>query len=230
MSSLGIRASSYTVTSTPPTIVGSSTNQTSGTGNRTITPHASTATGDLLIVTANVSNLSVGLTAPAGWTAVFSPTTTGTMTTGCWIWKRAGGETTYTFTTGGSNVNSTHTCITVTGWSGTTANVVLGVPQNRATSGGTTTTTAPAITLAVGNNLVLCIGTERTTTTEVGISSIGNSFTEYLWVGHGAGGIETQEIAQRTFSGTGSTGTTSIVYPNSQANNALAWHLGIPPL
>jgi hypothetical protein len=224
---------SITATGTPispPTLVGTSTLQTSGSGSRTVTPHASTATGDLLLVigVAGVSTANTILPPVSGWTTLLAATTTGTMNTGVYAHIRAGGETTYTFPIGITS-NSTHVCVTVSNWVDSIGSLVTGTAGTRAGSGGTFTTTAPTISTATSANLVLCLAGERTTATETGISSVGNGFTEQLWVGHGAGGIESVWVGWKKPGAAGAVGAVSVVYPNTQASNGIALLIAVPP-
>lgn len=210
----------------PPTIVGTTVNATSGTAARVVTPHASTAVGDIMIVS-GISLSGSTLTAPADWTVLKAHTAAGTMGMGVWAHVRAAGETTYSFPIGATG-NSTHVCTTIHG--GNAAGLVNGAFGTRAASGGAFTTTAPSITTVAANTLALLLAGERTTATETGITSVDNGFAQVLFSPHSAGGVETMLVASKVAASAGAVGATSVVYPNTQASNGLAMLLGIPPV
>lgn len=210
------------------TFINSTINSTSGPASRVVTPHASTLEGDLLIVVAEAASGTATLTAPGDWTTIKAFFATGTLGQAVFAKRRAAGDTTYTFPIAVSAF-SQHLCMTIRGWEGNPANLIIGTTGTRAGSGGGALTIAPSITTVGTDNLVLCIGTDRTTATETGITSVDNGFTQLLWQGHAAGGSETIWVGTKVLAAAGAVGATTITYPNAQASNSMAFLLGIRP-
>jgi hypothetical protein len=204
--------------------VGSSVVYASNSAARVVTPHASTAVGDVLVVLAADVGATGTLTAPAGWSQIKAHTNAGTLGMGCWLRVRAGGDTTYAFPISAAT-NSMHTCISLRGV--TSTGMMVGSNGTRLGSGGTFTTTAPTITTSI-KSLILCLSAERTTATETGISSVNNGFVQDVWYGHGGGGIESTWIGSKIQGAAGAVGATSVVYPNTQNSNGLAFHIALP--
>lgn len=209
-----------------PAIVGYVASSQAGSGARVLTPHGSTLPDDLMIVVFSTNDIDV--TQPGGWTAMNTPNVdTGTLRTAAWYKVRIAGETTYSFTVSGS-AGSGFAIISVRGL--TVANLVIGAGQTRAASGGAFVTTAPSLNVVSDDNLVLCIATERTSSTEAGIGSVNNGFTQLFWKGHDTpiSVIETIWVGTKEVD-IGAVGATSVTYTNTQALNGFAWQVAIPP-
>jgi Glycerophosphoryl diester phosphodiesterase family len=206
-----------------PTRVGTDSGANSGgTTSCVVTVNASTAIGDLVLVV--TSSNDIDFTAPAGWTQLVANVDTGTLRTGVWWRVRQSGDTSYTFTNGGSGFAR---WASFTLRNANSALIVTGAGQDRATSGGTFSNIAPALTTVSADNTVLTISTERTSAAEAGVSSV-SSGTQWLWAGH-SGGIETIFVAYTEQSTAGSAPAVTVTYPNTQAANGYALQIAFPP-
>lgn len=209
-----------------PAVIGYVAGSASGSGARVITPHGSTLPDDLMIVVFATNDIDV--TQPGGWTPLYVNIDTGTLRTAIWYKVRVLGETSYSFTVSGS-AGSGYGIVSVRGL--TVANLVIGTGQTRAGSGGAFVNTAPSLNTVSNENLVIAFSTERTSSSESGISSVNNGFTELFWKGHDTpiSVIETVWAGTKEIAVPGAVGATSITYPNTQALNGYAFQIAIPP-
>lgn len=189
------------------------------------------ATGDWIIaVFGSSSNLATSNvpTPPAGWTTIssFINVESGNLTFGAWAQQRAAGESTYTWTqTTGMGNQCGYRLVFVRGASDV-SNWTVGSFDFRANTGTTTTNVAASVTTTATDSLALVISQERTTAAEVDAQiSCSNSTKTYF-----DNVIDyTLTIAKKDMPTIGSTGSVTITYPNTQANNGIAGILGIPP-
>lgn len=207
-----------------PTIVGHTNAFGTGTATRTLTPHASTATGDLMVaIFATNAQL---ITPPVGWTQRVSATT-GTMQTQVFTKVRGAAETTYDFTIAAS-ATDTHALVTINGTD--EADLIVGADGIRSVNGTATTSVAPSITTTSAMTLALVITTDRSTTTEAAVSGVSGA-TPYVFIPqNGATGLETIWIGTIEQTTAGATGNVTVTYPNSQASNGFGVQLGLPPV
>jgi PKD repeat protein len=213
-----------------PTYIGAATSGNSGTtSSATITPHASTATGDLMVmmVSADGANVSA-FTTPAGWTIIKGAVLNGTLRTETYARIRQGGDSTYTLSHTGSGYTS-QLCVTFRNATPTIANLVIGADGNRPVNGTTTTNVAPGITTVSTDNVVLTFSADRTTLTESSVVSISSGVQRAFSPHQGAGGITTINASTLDQAAVGTTAAVTITYPNPQASNGYAFQVGIPP-
>lgn len=165
-------------------------------------------------------------TTPAGWTIVAPPTVMGTRSSNAYGKIKAAGDT---------NVSITHTAAQIHSglmWGAGADTVdkwILGTVQNRATSGGTFTNTAPSITTTKDNTLVLMVSFEATATTESAITSASNN-TQYAFLPQTSSSfLETIYYGYLDKVTAGATGAMGVTYPNTQGSNGSSSQIGIPP-
>lgn len=219
---------------TLPTFVGHVDSYSTGTSTRVMTPHASTADGDLMIVVfgSNGQTISPPTDVSHPWTALRASDTTGTLTTSSWYRVRQAGETsagtTYAFTIG-TGASSTNSILSYRGFDTTLSHMIIGTTGERATTGTSFTNVATSITTTSADNLVVVFSTERTTTSETGVSSISGATADFFIVQNGSTGLETLSVSHINKTTAGATGNVTITYPNTQTTNGLAWQVAIPP-
>lgn len=194
---------------------------------RTITVEvpAVTETGDLLVVLCNMNDVSASSASLTGWTQQVANVAAGTMRINAWTKTRAAGETSYTMNITGSDA-SVHTVVCIKGWDSTKA-LVVGSVGLRATNGTSTTTVAPAITVATAPSLVLHFSAERTNTTEPE-PTVDNGFSRLVWLEGSSGtGAVSMFASTKIVSAAGDTGTVTTTYPNTSAANGAAVLLSV---
>lgn len=210
-----------------PTLVGYTTTYGLSNTARVQSPHASTLTDDLLIWIIDQNNN--GLTVePAGWTRIKNNDTAGTLSVWIYVKKRVAGETSYSFTPNAS-AGSTNVMVSVRGWTGNLADLIIGASGIRAVNATSSTSKAPSITTTVANTYVLHIHSERTTATETDIVSISGATKIGFIPQNGSSGIESATLGYTNQLSPGAVGDSIVTYPNTQASNGWAMQLGIPP-
>lgn len=219
-----------------PSIIGHTTATSSGaTGTITVNPatnlvNGPVATDDwIILIMTSPGNISTtkAPTAPAGWTNLvpFTAAGIGNITFGVWAHKRAGGETTYTWTqTTAESQNTYHRLIFIRD-ADDVANWVTGAFNNRATNGTSTTNVAASITTTVDHTLGLAISAERTTAVETDAQVTCNNFTKDWFENNQDHSLF---VAYKEITPPGATGSVTVTYPNAQTNNGIAGLLGIP--
>lgn len=217
---------------TTPTITGHTT-ATSNNNSATFTVNPATnrignpvAVGDwmVMIITA-ASGSAVYTPTITGWTQIsaFGIVGTGTMSAGVWAKIRQVGETTYTFNqTIASNVTVTRLI-----WGAGAQDPsqwVVGAFANRGSNGTATTNVAPSITTTTSHELGLLISLERTTAAEtdpqITCTNFTKSYTDLTNDQSLLVGIKDMVTA-------GATGSSTITYPNTHAQNGIAGIIGI---
>ncbi|QNN98094.1 hypothetical protein SEA_FEDE_46 [Microbacterium phage Fede] len=196
-------------------------------GSFPITPHASTAVGDLVLIVCSVADsASVNYVITGGtgtWTTVQGPSTAGTGELLVFSKPYAAGDTSYTVTRTGSDAWRV-VAMTIPGWDGTPA--IVGALGTRAASGGTVNTTAPSITTVAPSTEVFYISYERTNAND-NAPTINNGFVTEFDV-HTIGGDNLQAIyiASKTV-GPGAVGDTTATFTNSNGANSSAILYGV---
>ena len=105
---------------------------------------------------------------------------------------------------------------------------VVGAAKGRADAPAeTVTSTAPAITTARPASLILTIGIERTTASEVGVTW-GAGATQWLFAPQVGNSVITIAVGHSELSSAGTAAAKTITYPNAQAVNGWAFQIGIP--
>lgn len=198
-----------------------------GTGNRTVTPDAATAVGELmLLIVAFQDSSATTITTPSGWTLVKNAVLTGTLKTSIFSRTRQSGDASWTFAPSQS-VETAHIVLSVPG--GDPSAVIVGADGTRAASGGTNATTAPAVTTTVAASRVFVISTERTTANETVEATVNNSFTKILHTFLNGSSAESIFLGYRDVASPGSTGATTVTFQNSQATNGYAVQVAVAP-
>ena len=194
-------------------------------GNLTITPHASTVVGDLILVVCSVADTaSANYTISGGtgtWTTVLASASLGTGKFFVFSKTFASGDTTYTLARTGSDA---YRIIpeTIQGWDPAVTPVV-GTLGTRAASGGTNTTTAPSINTTVNDSVVFYLATERTPAND-NAPTINNGFST-LYDAHTLAGDNLQALylATKTVPTAGAVGATTATFTNKHATNSGAF-------
>lgn len=199
---------------------------TTGVFDYTLTPDGTIANGDWLVAVV-VTGQGQVLTVPTGWTALYNMKATGTLSTAVFTKKRVSGDTGYLFhfgaaTTSGKVALMWFRGVADTGW------VIPADGRYRANSGATFSNIADPITTVAADTFALTISTERTTATEVGITSMTGATPWFFMPQNGTTQIETISIGTRNQASPGATPAVTIVYPNTQAANGWAVQLGLP--
>ncbi|MGB4759610.1 MAG: glycerophosphodiester phosphodiesterase family protein [Candidatus Saccharimonadales bacterium] len=221
---------------TTPTIVGHTTSTGSGSSSSfTLDPDVnrtgfSIGTGDwILVVFTSASGISNTRqpTPPAGWTNLvpFATVGSGSMSFGVWAHKRVGGESTYAWTQTTAEANNTFSRMIFVRGADDIAHWITGTFQNRATSGTTTTNIAPSITAVSDHTLALLLSGERTVAAESDAQVTCDNFTKG-WFENNAD--NTLFVANKDMVTAGATGSVTVTYPNSHAQNGIAGIIGIP--
>lgn len=199
----------------------------SGTGNRTVTPNASTAVGDVMVLPVGFQDSSATtITTPSGFTVQKSAILTGTLKTSLFTRTRQSGDSTWTYAPNQS-VETSHLVLSVNG--GDPASLIVGADGTRAASGGTTATTAPSITTTVANTRVFIIATERTTANETVEATVNNGFTKILHTYANGTSAESIFLGFKDVATPGAVGATTVTFQNSQASNGYAVLFAVAP-
>ena len=218
-----------------PTVIGHTTAKSALSGSTiTIDPSAnvvgsSVATDDWIILIMSSAGTLANTrqpTAGTGWTNLvpLQAPGTGSYTFGVWAYKRASGESTYTWTQSTSESAVLHMRMVFIRGADDIASWITGSLGKRPDTGETLTTTAPSITTITAYTLGLVLAGERTTTTETDSQVTCNNFTKQ-WFDN--------DVDHSLFVGTkdmetaGSTGSVTVTYPNAQAQNGIGVILGI---
>ena len=184
------------------------------------------AVGDwvIAIVTIQATDATAN-TVPAGWQVIKGPTSLGTMgysvyglvylTANQLAWERAAGST-----------NGRHISAIYGSGAMPFADWGIGAFANRATNATTLTAKAPSIT-ASGRGLAVFLAAERTTAVETDTQiTVNNGFTKHA--------VVTSNTTSVTVYGTkeintaGPVGDTTVTFPNTHVNNAVAGHVFLP--
>ncbi|MFD6029782.1 hypothetical protein ACFWE5_03655 [Cellulosimicrobium funkei] len=187
-----------------------------------LSPDASTAPGDLVVVVANTTDVSASSMAlPAAWAVLLSGQQAGTMRSSIWA---------KTWQLGDEIV------LSVSGTDGTVATVVtvkgagpvtVGPVGLRAVTGTPTTNVAPGVAAAPGS-LVLLYSGERTNATEPEPAAAG--FTTLAWRSGGIGAsAPAVSLLAAVRTADGPLPDTTVTYPNSSTANGLAIMIAIGP-
>ena len=198
-------------------------------GNPLILTGANAFTNGSLLIACAVY-ISNTFTPPTGWTQIMSPQTIGTRQMVVWAKVRdsADGDT-YTFTFSATNAKR----ITITeflGTDATIANLTVGGFGSRASSGGAFKNTAPSITTAVANELVVTFSGEATSATEASLPVVTGATKWYDMVQGGSTTIEQITVATQEMAAVGTTAPVDITYPNTHASNGGAVQIAMRPL
>jgi hypothetical protein len=202
------------------------TASTGATTPRTITlsPDASTAPGDLVVVVANTTDVSASsMSLPAAWAVLLSGQQAGTMRSSIWAktWQPGDGDGIELSVSGTDGTVAT--VVTVKG----AGPVTVGPVGVRAVTGTSTTNVAPGVAAAPGA-LVLLYSGERTNSTEPEPAAAG--FTTLAWRSGGIGpNAPAVSLLAAVRTADGPVPDTTITYPNSSAANGLAIMLAIGP-
>jgi hypothetical protein len=196
-----------------------------GTSDLVLTPDAATVAGDALLVAITTNTATQTLGTPSGWTLLKGPTATGNNTNYAFAKIRAGGETSYNFSTTGGTGAVRGDIMTIRG-ADVISNWIIGTEGNRVASGGAFVTTAPAITTTSAYNLLLSVFGERSATTATTATFSGA--TQWFFDTEGSDNI-TLAAAYALQPTAGTSSAVSATYSVSQATNSWALQLGIPP-
>lgn len=220
-----------------PTISGYSLATASGGGSSiTIDPTAnltsgSLSNGDWIIVAFSSASNYAGTnvpTAPGDWTVIvpFTGVGSGTTTFGVWAHKRASGENTYTWSQTTSGGNFTYYRSFFVSGADDVSNWVIGSFDYRQNTGTTTTNVAASVTTSTADNLALLLSEERTLATETDPQVTCTNFTKFFF-------DNTYDhilvAGTKSMPSPGSTGSSTVTYPNAHNYNGIAGILGIPP-
>lgn len=198
-----------------------------GTGNRTVTPDAATAVGELMVVPVGYQDSSATtISTPTGFTARKSMVQTGTLKTSVFTRDRQSGDSTFTYAPNQS-VETSHLVLSVAG--GDSSGLIIGADGTRAASGGTTATTAPSVTTTVANTRVYVIATERTTANETVEATVNNGFTKIVHAYQNGTSAESIFVGYKDVVTPGAVGATTVTFQNSQASNGYAVLIAVPP-
>lgn len=200
---------------------------TTGTGTRTVTPHASSVAGDLMVlVVAFQDSAATTITTPTGWTVQKSAVQTGTLKTSVFTRVKQASDTTWTFTPSQS-VETAHIVLTTQG--SDPASVVFGADGTRAASGGAFATTAPSVSTTAANVRAFVIATERTTANETVEATVNNSFTKIVHVFQNGTSAESLFLGFRDIATASAIGATTVTFQNTHATNGYAVLAAVAP-
>lgn len=211
---------------TAPTRVGYShtASGTTSPSSVVVNPDATIANGDWMVTVVMMSSSTTTITPPIGWTILQPITSAGTLRTAIFGKIRAAADGSYSFELDSGGVSGGAAIYWGRG-GGAVSTWIIGANSLRSSSqvnvAATTTTT-------VNNSLVLAFSTERTTTTETGVTSISGA-TEWMF---GAQGPHLETISASYIADknpAGATGNITITYPNVQSSNGMARQIIIPP-
>lgn len=197
-------------------------------GALTVTPHASTVIGDLVIVLCSVADTASSSYSMSGgtggWTTVLASSPTGTAKTFIFSKPFASGDSTYTLTRTGSDAYRV-VPLTVHGWDSAIAPIVGAYGPRGASSANTT---APSITTTVADSVVLYLAMERSAAND-NAPTINNGFST-VFDAHTVGGDNLQAVyvASKSVATPGAVGATTATFTNSNTNSG-AILLGIAP-
>jgi hypothetical protein len=221
-----------------PTVSGYTSSSTSlGSSPFVVDPSSNVVTGSvstgdwIIIVFTSASGLANSKipSPPSGWTNLvpFESVGSGTMSFGVWAHQKGAGETTYTWTQTTSQTNGTFSAMTFVSGAADISNWVIGSFDFRQNTGTSTTNVAAAVTTTSANNLALLLSSERTIATETSSQVTCTNFTGVFFEN-----LSDQSlfIATKSMSSAGSTGSSTVTYPNTHNANGIAGILGIPPL
>lgn len=221
-----------------PTITGHTTSTGSG-GSSSITVNPTSnlvgtavADGDWIIITfMSPSALATSKqpTAPGDWTNIvpFNTVGSGTMSFGVWAHQRTSGESTYAWTQSTAETNGTYYRMIFVSGADTISNWTIGSFDLRQNTGTTTTNVASSITTTVNNSLALLLAGERTVAAETDTQVTCDNFTKQ-WFDNSLTDCSFF-VASKDMATTGSTGSSTVTYPNTHSYNGIAGILGIPP-
>lgn len=219
-----------------PTITGHTTATGNGSGSVTINPATNRvgtaiATGNWLVMVVTSASSDTGDTRypqVTGWTQIraFTQVGAGTMCYGIWARLRKSNETTYTFNMTAGTDGSHTRLIWGTGGQDP-SNWIIGTIENRASNATSTTAVAPSITTAIPDTLALLIAAERTLAAETDGQVTCSNFTKD-WFENDID--QSLLVATKNISSVGSTGSSTVTYPNTHAENGIAGILGIQPV
>lgn len=233
---VSLNASGASSGNTTPTIIGHTTIQSfASSSSVTIDPSvnlvgSSVATNDWIILSLTSAGNTAATKQPtpsSGWTNIvpYGTVGTGTMSFGVWAHKRAAGETTYAWTQTTAEIQNSFSRMIFVRNAQDIAQWVIGSEGTRAASGGTTTTTAPSITTTLAHTLGLLVAVERTTAAETDTQVTCDNFTKSWFENNQDHSIF---VATKDMVSAGATGTSTVTYPNTHAQNGAAIILGIP--
>ncbi|MDB5160334.1 MAG: glycosyl hydrolase [Candidatus Saccharibacteria bacterium] len=212
-----------------PILIGRAYQNPGQSNTLTVTPDSTLSVGNwMILVLSTISGTTV--TNPSGWTVLQSYTVAGTLGVAIYAKVRAAGESTYSVTLNANGVVSTLTLFWGNG-ADAISNWIIGTNMLRGSITPTTTTNtvAPSITTTASNTLALVITTERTIADESGIISMAGATPWFYGKQSGSAQLETTTIGIIAQTAPGATGDVTTVYPNTQAVNAMAIQIGIPP-
>ncbi|MDQ0726795.1 hypothetical protein [Microbacterium sp. W4I20] len=199
----------------------------SGTGNRTVTPNASAAVGDLMVLPVGFQDSSATtITTPAGWSVQKTGVLTGTLKTSLFTRTRQSGDTTWTYAPNQS-VETSHLVLSIAGVN--PASLIVGADGTRAASGATFGTTAPSITTTVAGARVFIIATERTTANETVEATVNNGFTKISHTFANGTSAESLFIGYKDMPTAGAVGATTVTFQNTHATNGYAVLIAVDP-
>lgn len=222
-----------------PYISGCTTNNPSGNlSNIYINPVLNLASGSLsdgdwiiVVLTSASGSSNTNIPSPPGdWTTLVAFTGVGSGTTcfGAWAHKRAAGETGYNWPqTTGTN-NTSYRSFYVSG-AGDVSTWVIGSFNFRENTGTTSTNVAASITTVANDTFALMFSEERTIASETDAQVTCTNFNKIYF--DNTNSLDHILIAAtKNISSPGSTGSSTITYPNTHAYNGIAGIIGIPPI
>lgn len=222
---------------TTPTISGFTSTQGAGNSSTfTVDPNTSVVSGGIvdgdvivIVFSSQTNGASTNTpTSPGDWVNLvpFSTVGAGNMTFGVWAHKRLPGETTYSWsqTTSMGGQSNYKMCFIRGG--GAIGDWITGTFDIRANTGTSTTNVAASITTVTNNSLALLLSGERTLTAETDAQVTCTTFTKIYFDNVIDSSLL---IGTLDMSVAGATGSSTVTYPNTQANNGIAGIIGIPP-
>lgn len=220
-----------------PTLAGETLVTASGSSSSfTVDPTANVVngianTGDYILLvgtSAGTASTTKSPTPPGDWTTLvpFATVGSGTMSFGLWAHRKLDGETTYSWSQTTSQSNGFNYRLVFVRGGDDVSNWTQGAFDYRQNTGTTTTNVAASITTTVDNSLALLISAERTIATETSDQVTCTNFTKQYFENTYD---QSTFYATKDMSVAGSTGSSTITYPNPHNYNGIAGILGIPP-
>lgn len=149
----------------------------------------------------------------------------GTMCIGIWTHQYVSGDTTYSWTQTNSQFNGLNYAMMFVRGADDISNWIIGSFDFRQDTGTPTTNVAASISTTSSNNLALLLSGERTTTSETSSQVSCVNFTAQFFEN-----LVDQSlfVATKNMPSVGSTGSSTVTYPNPHNNNGIAGIISIP--
>lgn len=202
-------------------------NSGEGTATTRVVDISGIAVGEHAIVALNIGSTTATVTAPAGWTAVFTKTTLGSRACVAYRFTKTDElEVDATFTMSAST-GIKHALIGVLG--ADPADWIVGPVWTRTAHGTSTTTVIDGVTTLTADNIALALAFEATTAAESPNTIVGvdNSFVELGYAAQSAI-IETIWAGTKDIAAAGDVGDTTVTYQNTQASNGAGVMIAFP--